>query len=95
MGKSDKVVVNEKRTLYVGGLDQAVDEKLLYSAFIPFGDLLQVQIPIEMSTRKLYNDLLSAVAKSLFNLIFSIFTYQIILQFRVSQRIRICGVRVA
>eukprot|EP00937_MAST-01D_sp_MAST-1D-sp2_P007511 g7511.t1 len=35
----------EKRTVYVGGLEDEVDEKLLHAAFIPFGDIAEVQIP--------------------------------------------------
>mmetsp|Transcript_25760 Transcript_25760/g.64690 ORF Transcript_25760/g.64690 Transcript_25760/m.64690 type:complete len:121 (+) Transcript_25760:78-440(+) len=41
-----------KRTLYVGGLEESVDDKLLHSAFIPFGELVAVQIPYEITTRK-------------------------------------------
>ena len=41
----------EKRILYVGGLEESVDDKLLLSAFIPFGDVIQVQIPLEMTTQ--------------------------------------------
>jgi RNA recognition motif-containing protein len=33
-----------------GGLDQEVTEKLLYSAFIPFGDIISVQIPPDPSS---------------------------------------------
>eukprot|EP01103_Thecamoeba_quadrilineata_P013172 TRINITY_DN3574_c0_g1_i1.p1 TRINITY_DN3574_c0_g1~~TRINITY_DN3574_c0_g1_i1.p1 ORF type:complete len:143 (-),score=44.93 TRINITY_DN3574_c0_g1_i1:50-478(-) len=41
-----------KRTLYVGGLDENVDEKTLQSAFIPFGDIVEVQIPLDQATQK-------------------------------------------
>ncbi|KAG5185159.1 peptidyl-prolyl cis-trans isomerase E [Tribonema minus] len=34
-------------TLYVGGLEENVNEELLHAAFIPFGDLVEVQIPRE------------------------------------------------
>jgi len=34
-----------KRTVYVGGLDDQVNEEFLLSAFRPFGDVVQVQIP--------------------------------------------------
>ena len=32
-------------TLYVGGLEENVTEELVHAAFIPFGDLVEVQIP--------------------------------------------------
>jgi RNA recognition motif-containing protein len=34
-----------RRTLYVGGLEENVNEELVHAAFIPFGDLVEVQIP--------------------------------------------------
>ena len=30
---------NPKTTLYVGGLDEAVNESVLHAAFIPFGEI--------------------------------------------------------
>merc|ERR1712139_629965 len=42
----------DKRTLYVGGLEENVDEGILQSAFIPFGDIVDVNIPIEQTTQK-------------------------------------------
>jgi len=33
-----------KRTVYVGGLAEEVDDKVLRSAFIPFGDIVDVQV---------------------------------------------------
>lgn len=33
-----------KRTVYVGGLAEEVDDKVLKSAFIPFGDIVDVQV---------------------------------------------------
>ncbi|VVD01928.1 unnamed protein product [Leptidea sinapis] len=43
---------NSKRTIYVGGLAEEVDEKVLHAAFIPFGDLVDVQIPLDYETEK-------------------------------------------
>merc|ERR1712072_272202 len=43
---------SDKRTLYVGGLEENVDEPILHSAFIPFGDIVDVNIPIEQTTQK-------------------------------------------
>ncbi|KAK0526610.1 hypothetical protein OC834_000011 [Tilletia horrida] len=36
-----------KKTIYVGGLPDAVDEAGLVSVFAPFGDVIEVQIPRE------------------------------------------------
>lgn len=43
---------NEKRTIYVGGLADEVNEKLLNDAFIPFGDIVEIQIPVDFETQK-------------------------------------------
>lgn len=34
-----------KATIYVGGLDDAVNEKILADAFLPFGEVVDVTIP--------------------------------------------------
>eukprot|EP00002_Diphylleia_rotans_P021066 TRINITY_DN4096_c0_g1_i1.p1 TRINITY_DN4096_c0_g1~~TRINITY_DN4096_c0_g1_i1.p1 ORF type:complete len:142 (-),score=42.17 TRINITY_DN4096_c0_g1_i1:48-473(-) len=44
MGKTDK------RILYVGGLDEQVTDAILKAAFIPFGDIVDVQIPLDHVT---------------------------------------------
>ena len=41
-----------KRILYVGGLSEEVDEKVLHAAFIPFGDLTDINIPMDYATQK-------------------------------------------
>ncbi|XP_070556735.1 peptidyl-prolyl cis-trans isomerase E-like [Ptychodera flava] len=41
-----------KRIVYVGGLAEEVDEKVLHAAFIPFGDLVDIQIPLDYETEK-------------------------------------------
>uniref|UniRef100_A0A4W6DRH1 Peptidyl-prolyl cis-trans isomerase E n=1 Tax=Lates calcarifer TaxID=8187 RepID=A0A4W6DRH1_LATCA len=41
-----------KRVLYVGGLAEEVDEKVLHAAFIPFGDITDIQIPLDYETGK-------------------------------------------
>ncbi|VEN63853.1 unnamed protein product [Callosobruchus maculatus] len=43
---------NNKRTVYVGGLAEEVDEKILNAAFIPFGDIIDVQIPLDYESEK-------------------------------------------
>ena len=39
--------VNDKRTLYVGGLDESVTEATVRAAFLPFGELTDVNIPLD------------------------------------------------
>ena len=36
----------------VGGIAEEVDDKILHSAFIPFGDILDIQIPLDYETGK-------------------------------------------
>lgn len=43
---------NKKTTLYVGGLEETVNEAILHSAFIPFGDIKDVNIPMDNTTGK-------------------------------------------
>ena len=43
---------NKKTTLYVGGLEENVNEATLHSAFIPFGDIKDVNIPLDNTTGK-------------------------------------------
>ena len=43
---------NRKKVLYVGGLEENVTEEILYSAFIPFGDLKEVNIPKDFTANK-------------------------------------------
>lgn len=33
-----------------GGLAEEVDEKVLHAAFIPFGDITDIQIPLDYET---------------------------------------------
>lgn len=40
-----------KRCLYVGGLDNQVTEETLYAAFVPFGPIKTVQIPLDYQSR--------------------------------------------
>ncbi|KAJ7561209.1 hypothetical protein O6H91_03G018800 [Diphasiastrum complanatum] len=43
---------NPKTTLYVGGLEENVTEPVLHAAFIPFGDIKDVSMPLDQSTQK-------------------------------------------
>ncbi|XP_073968505.1 peptidylprolyl isomerase cyclophilin-33 isoform X1 [Rhodnius prolixus] len=41
-----------KRTIYVGGLADEVDEEILRSAFLAFGEIIDIQIPLDYQTEK-------------------------------------------
>jgi len=41
-----------KKLVYVGGLAEDVEEKTLQAAFIPFGDIVEVNIPLDYETEK-------------------------------------------
>jgi len=41
-----------KRLLYVGGLSEEVDEKVLQKTFIPFGDIVDINLPLDYETEK-------------------------------------------
>lgn len=43
---------NRKRTVYVGGFGNEVNEKNLTLAFIPFGDIVGVSVPMDYETGK-------------------------------------------
>ena len=44
---------NPKNVLYVGGLEETINEAILHSAFIAFGDIKDVNIPLDNTTGKL------------------------------------------
>ena len=43
--------MEETSILFVGGLNDKIDEESVYMAFIPFGDIKNVEIPIDHLTR--------------------------------------------
>eukprot|EP00889_Picochlorum_renovo_P008095 jgi/Picre1/35125/NNA_002588.t1 len=43
---------NPKTTLYVGGLDELVNKDVLKAAFLPFGDIIDVSMPLDHATGK-------------------------------------------
>ena len=43
---------SSKKIIYVGGLADEVDTKVLNAAFIPFGDIVEVNMPIDYETEK-------------------------------------------
>ena len=38
--------------IFSGGIAEEVEEKILHSAFIPFGDIIDIQIPLDYETNK-------------------------------------------
>lgn len=42
----------DKRTVYVGGLADEVTEQLVNDAFIPFGDIVEIQMPVDYESQK-------------------------------------------
>mmetsp|Transcript_27564 Transcript_27564/g.47573 ORF Transcript_27564/g.47573 Transcript_27564/m.47573 type:complete len:146 (-) Transcript_27564:462-899(-) len=46
------MAANNKRTLYVGGLEEHVTAPILQAAFLPFGDVVDVQVPVEQLSQK-------------------------------------------
>ncbi|XP_052776083.1 peptidyl-prolyl cis-trans isomerase E-like [Mya arenaria] len=45
-------MANSKRMVYVGGISEEVGEKVLHAAFIPFGDITDINIPLDYETEK-------------------------------------------
>lgn len=43
---------NPKTTLYVGGLEESVTESILHAAFIPFGDIKDISVPLDHASGK-------------------------------------------
>eukprot|EP01084_Bolivina_argentea_P085915 155309_1 len=39
-------------TLYVGGLDSKVTSEILHAAFLPFGEIIHISIPMDQSTKE-------------------------------------------
>ncbi|XP_015789580.1 peptidyl-prolyl cis-trans isomerase E [Tetranychus urticae] len=45
-------MTTNKRIIYVGGLADEVDEKTLNAAFIPYGDIIDINLPIDFASQK-------------------------------------------
>ena len=45
---------SDKPIIYIGGLDDQVDEKTLHSAFVPFGEIKTIEMPLDHTTGKNY-----------------------------------------
>lgn len=44
--------MSNKRLIYVGGLSEEVEEKVLHTAFIPFGEIVDINLPLDYETEK-------------------------------------------
>lgn len=71
---------SKRKMLYVGGLDPSVDEATLHAAFIPFGNIKEVNIPKDFSTSKF----------DVYGVYWVIFMFLNSAPFRFSSRIWIC-----
>ena len=45
-----RTVVQKALGVFAGGLAEEVDDKVLHAAFIPFGDITDIQIPLDYET---------------------------------------------
>lgn len=45
-------MTTDKRTIYVGGLADEVTDKLISDAFIPFGDIADIQMPVDYESQR-------------------------------------------
>jgi len=41
-----------KKIIYIGGIAEEVDDKILHAAFIPFGEITDIQIPVDYENNK-------------------------------------------
>lgn len=44
--------MSDKRTVYVGGLAEEVTEQLVNDAFIPFVDIVEIQMPVDYESQQ-------------------------------------------
>jgi len=51
-GRAERLRMTERRNLYVGGIDEDVTNAVLKAAFLPFGDVVDVSIPVDAGTQK-------------------------------------------
>lgn len=48
--RKQRLRVQNAPVLLAGGLAEEVDDKVLHAAFIPFGDITDIQIPLDYET---------------------------------------------
>jgi len=44
--------MSNKRLIYIGGLAEEADEKVVHTTFIPFGEIVDVNLPLDFDTQK-------------------------------------------
>ena len=66
---------NQKKTCYVGGLADEVDEAVIRAAFIPFGDISEVGQKLTFPVTDFYSNLISK--KQQVNFLFNHFMSQV------------------
>jgi len=45
-------MASNKRIVYVGGIPEDVDDKTLHAAFLPFGEIIDINVPLDFQTQK-------------------------------------------
>lgn len=48
--RESRSVAQKALGFFAGGLAEEVDDKVLHAAFIPFGDITDIQIPLDYET---------------------------------------------
>jgi peptidyl-prolyl isomerase E (cyclophilin E) len=41
---------SEKSVIYIGGIDDSITEDVLIAAFIPFGEIKNIDVPLDHTT---------------------------------------------
>lgn len=44
--------MSNKRNVFVGGFDENVTKEIIHALFIPFGEILDIQFPLDTKTQK-------------------------------------------
>jgi hypothetical protein len=67
-----------KRTLYVGNIDETATEELIRAAFIPFGEIVSIDIPVDSFTSiLLFIYLFIYFISFIFVVMFDVFPFEI------------------
>src|ERR1700687_3092490 len=48
----NEVIVAKKKLVYIGGIDQSIEKKALYALCLPFGDIKNITLPLDIVTQK-------------------------------------------
>lgn len=60
-------MANEKNTVYVGGLAEDITEKLLNDIFITFGEISEIQMPVDYESQKHRGKIICCILEVKFN----------------------------